>query len=640
MLYKIIYNYNKIIISLFILPLLGIILITLFIKIIKKKIVFFITLLLNIFLFLISLLLFLIIKYKKNINFKIYYFIKFLNLKINFGYSINNLSILMIILVTFISLIVTIYSYQYIKKDKNFNKYFIYLLFFIFSMLSLVISNNILEFFFFWELLGLSSYLLINFWNKKKCINAGNKSFLINRIIDTFFIISIFLIYFNLGNLNFDFINYNVNNLKNIYLYKTKFKLLDLICLLLFISILAKSAQFPFHYWLPNTMWGPTPISALIHSATMVTSGIFLIIKLSFLFENSKNILKLIFYISLFTIFFSSLISIFQNDIKKIIAYSTISQLGYMVLSLSISCYNISIFHLIIHSFFKSLLFLCSGSIIENSNDIRDIRKLGNFKNFFTFENFFFLLGILNLNSFPLFSGFYSKNLIIKSIEILNIKIYKIFIYISSFMTLLYSFRMYFLIFLYNIFKKKKKFKKINFIFFISLFLLSIPNLFIGNLLYNKIIFKNYFKKYIFIKNKNNIIKKILLKYKEINKIIKISFEEIYIIILGIFLIYYLYVKKYNLLILLKKKFYYILKILKNEFYFNKILNIINKKFKNISNILYIYIEKIIKINFINNIYYKIFKISFFLNFIQNYNLYNYIIIIILNLIFFFLLLL
>ncbi|WP_339044886.1 NADH-quinone oxidoreductase subunit L [Candidatus Zinderia endosymbiont of Aphrophora alni] len=539
-------------------------------------------------------------------NINIYTWIKFNNLKIKFGFLIDNLTSIMMLMITFISLIVYIYSIEYMKNDKGYKRFFCYLSLFIFSILILIMSNNLLQLFFGWELVGIVSYLLIGFWYKKKKANkASIKSFLINRIGDCGLLIAIGLIFSYTNSFKYNKIFKNLHFLKNIYLYKTNILITTIICICLFIGVISKSAQFPLHIWLPNSMEGPTPVSALIHAATMVTAGIFIISRLSPIFELSKNTLSIILIIGGITSMFMGILAIIQNDIKKIIAYSTISQLGYMTMALGASAYSIAIFHLITHAFFKALLFLCAGSIIINNNHIQDIRYINNnIKKNIPITWATFLISIFSLIGIPFFSGFYSKESIIKILSKTKITGSN-FAYFSSLfsilITTLYSFRMYFKIF-HKTSKKNinNKKKKSNYFIKIPLIILSIPSFFLGYFLIKPIIFKNFFKKCITTNiNFKNIkyLKKIfinpfLMSLKAWKTI------PFLLIIIGIFITYYVYIININFTTYLKNKFNFIYKILKKKYFidifFKKIsylLILICKKMK-------IFIEKKIFNNF------------------------------------------
>ena len=411
------------------------------------------------------------------------------DINFNINFKVNNFIILMILLVSIITFCVNLYSFEYMKLEKSYNRFIILIFLFEFFMNILISSNDLLSLFFGWEGVGIISYLLIGFWNdKKKAIKAANKTLIINKFSDGFFLFGIILIIVFIKNSNFDYIINHVSILKyiNISLLNSKFNLLNIICYFLLIGIFTKSAQIPFYIWLPDSMEGPTPISALIHSATMVLAGIFILIKLIILFKMYNNILNIILLFGSITAFLSSITAIIQNNIKKIIAYSTISQLGYITSSIGVCSINFSIFHLINHAFFKSLLFLIAGVIIyiTKEQNIFLIKK----KNFLI-NNFLYvllLISILSLTAFPFFSGFYSKELILLSIfhnksNYIAYISYKLLI-LSSLLTVIYSFRLFFTIFdNFSLYKKKKN-SKISLEIKISLFILFIMTIFSGYL--------------------------------------------------------------------------------------------------------------------------------------------------------------
>ena len=327
------------------------------------------------------------------------------------GLLVDSLTVIMSFIVTFISFFVHIYSIAYMEKDSSFNRFFIYTNFFTFSMLLIVFSNNFLQLFIGWELVGLSSYLLIGFWYKKaSAVNANLKAFIVNRVGDIGLLLGVILVFINCNSLNYEDFFSNLSSLKShsINLMGFEIHLLPFIALLLFIGAAAKSAQIPLHFWLPDSMEGPTPISALIHAATMVTAGIFMIARLSPLYDLSEYVLDLILFIGVATAFFMGLVALVQNDIKRIIAYSTISQLGYMTVALGASYYSFAIYHLLTHAFFKALLFLCAGSIILKCHHEQDINRMGGLRKAMplTFATFtiagFSLIGfLLCQDSFP-----------------------------------------------------------------------------------------------------------------------------------------------------------------------------------------------------------------------------------------------
>ena len=372
-------------------------------------------------------------------------------LKMEVGFLIDSLTAMMMCVVTFVSLMVHIYTMGYMEEDEGYNRFFSYISLFTFSMLMLVMSNNLLQLFFGWEAVGLVSYLLIGFWyNKPSATFANMKAFMVNRIGDFGFILGIGLIAAYTGTLNYTEIFAQAQQLGALGLPGTDWMLITVICICLFIGAMGKSAQFPLHVWLPDSMEGPTPISALIHAATMVTAGIFMVARMSPLFELSDTALNFILIIGAITALFMGFLGIIQNDIKRVIAYSTLSQLGYMTVALGASAYSVAVFHLMTHAFFKALLFLGAGSVIIGMHHNQDIRWMGGVRKYMPITWITSLLGSLALIGTPLFSGFYSKENIIDAVRASQLPAAE-FAYFAVlagvFVTAFYSFRMYFLVF-------------------------------------------------------------------------------------------------------------------------------------------------------------------------------------------------
>ncbi len=338
-------------------------------------------------------------------------------LDVNWSIKIDQLSAVMLVVVTLISSIVHIYSIGYMSHDPHQPRFMSYLSLFTFAMLVLVTSDNFLQLFFGWEGVGLCSYFLIGFWFKKPNANAAAiKAFIVNRVGDFGFALGIFLIFYIFGTVNYDEVFNQVPNYKNnnINFLGIELNAINLICFLLFIGAMGKSAQILLHTWLPDAMEGPTPVSALIHAATMVTAGVFLVVRCSPIYEYSPIILNFITVIGMSTALFAATVALVQNDIKKIIAYSTCSQLGYMFFATGVGAYNVAMFHLFTHAFFKALLFLGAGSIIHSFKDEQDINKMGGVYKHLPFTYSLMMIGTLALTGFPFLSGFYSKDLIIE----------------------------------------------------------------------------------------------------------------------------------------------------------------------------------------------------------------------------------
>ncbi len=372
---------------------------------------------------------------------------------INFevGFQIDSLTVMMMLVVTFVSLMVHIYTIGYMSEDPGYQRFFSYISLFTFSMLMLVMSNNFLQLFFGWEAVGLVSYLLIGFWYERPtAIYANMKAFLVNRVGDFGFLLGIGLIAAYTGSLNYQEVFAKAQELSVTEMAVTGWPLLTAICICLFIGAMGKSAQVPLHVWLPDSMEGPTPISALIHAATMVTAGIFMVARMSPLFELSDTALSFVLVIGATTALFMGFLGIVQNDIKRVVAYSTLSQLGYMTVALGVSAYSAAVFHLMTHAFFKALLFLGAGSVIIGMHHDQDMRNMGGLRKYMPITWITSLLGSLALIGFPLFSGFYSKDSIIEAVHASTIagSGYAMFcVLLGVFVTAFYSFRMYFLVF-------------------------------------------------------------------------------------------------------------------------------------------------------------------------------------------------
>ena len=383
-------------------------------------------------------------------NYKIFEWISSGNFIANWSINIDPLSSIMLVVVTFVSALVHIYSIGYMSHDPHKPRFMSYLSLFTFSMLVLVVSDNFLQLFFGWEGVGLCSYLLIGFWYKKESANnAAIKAFIVNRVGDFGLAIGIFLIFFYFGTINFK----EVFDLapqfleKKIVFFGFESSLITLICLFLFIGAMGKSAQFLLHTWLPDAMEGPTPVSALIHAATMVTAGVFLVVRCSPLFEYSQTALNLVTIVGMITAIFAASVALVQNDIKKIVAYSTCSQLGYMFFAAGVGAYHVAMFHLFTHAFFKALLFLGSGSVIHAFKDEQDIRNMGGVRKKLPYTYIFMLIGTLALTGFPFLSGFYSKDAIIEFSYLRNSTLgnYAATIGIfTAFLTSIYSWRLIF----------------------------------------------------------------------------------------------------------------------------------------------------------------------------------------------------
>ncbi|WP_277061449.1 NADH-quinone oxidoreductase subunit L, partial [Rivihabitans pingtungensis] len=427
--------------------------------------------------------------------------------------------------VTSVSLMVHIYTIGYMHEDPGYQRFFSYISLFTFSMLMLVMSNNFIQLFFGWEAVGLVSYLLIGFWFKKPtAIFANLKAFLVNRVGDFGFLLGIGMVlaYFG-GSLHYADVFAAAPGLatKTVQIFPgVEWSLMTVTCILLFIGAMGKSAQFPLHVWLPDSMEGPTPISALIHAATMVTAGIFMVSRMSPLFELSDTALSFILVIGSITALFMGFLGIIQNDIKRVVAYSTLSQLGYMTVALGVSAYPVAVFHLMTHAFFKALLFLGAGSVIMGMHHEQDMRRMGGLWKYMPVTWFTSLLGSLALIGTPFFAGFYSKDSIIEAVAASHIpgSSFAYFAVVAGvFITAFYSFRMYFLVF-----HGEERFRHVHhddhhghhddhghghahvphespWVVTLPLVLLAIPSVIIGFIAIEPMLFGDFFKNVIFI---------------------------------------------------------------------------------------------------------------------------------------------
>ncbi|UDG82378.1 NADH-quinone oxidoreductase subunit L [Candidatus Vallotia cooleyia] len=440
-------------------------------------------------------------------------------LRLEIGFLVDSLTAMMMCIITFVSLMVHIYAIGYMAKDSGYQRFFSYISLFTFSMLILVMSNNFLQLFFGWEAVGLVSYLLIGFWyTRPNAIYANMKAFLVNRIGDFGFLLGIGLVLAYTGSLNYGDVFKHRDALTSVgVLPGTHWQLITVTCICLFIGAMGKSAQFPLHVWLPDSMEGPTPISALIHAATMVTAGIFMVTRMSPLFELSDSALSFIMVIGAITALFMGFLGIVQNDIKRVIAYSTLSQLGYMTVALGASAYSAAVFHLMTHAFFKALLFLGAGSVIIGMHHNQDMRNMGGLGKYMPITWITFLIGSLSLIGTPFFAGFYSKDSIIEAVKLSNLpgsEFAYFAVTASVFVTAFYSFRMIFMVFhgfenfrnvhhdrnlpiystvhSYSVYKISKPHES-PWVVTLPLVLLAIPSVVIGAIMVSPMIFGDFF---------------------------------------------------------------------------------------------------------------------------------------------------
>ena len=424
------------------------------------------------------------------------------------GFLVDRLTVVMMTVVTFVSCMVHIYTIGYMKDDPGYHRFFSYISLFTFSMLTLVMSNNFLQLFFGWEAVGLVSYLLIGFWFKKpSAIHANLKAFLVNRVGDFGFLLGICGVFLIFGTLDYSSIFSNIAEVSKVRLPLIPSLDVDpitIICILMFVGAMGKSAQVPLHVWLPDSMEGPTPISALIHAATMVTAGIFMVARMSPLYELSSTALFFIVVIGTLTAFFMGILGLVQNDIKRVVAYSTLSQLGYMTVALGVSAYSAAIFHLVTHAFFKALLFLAAGSVIIGLHHQQDMNKMGGLKKYMPITYWTSLVGTLALIGFPGFSGFFSKEMIIEAVHFSNSGYSNLIYYFllgGVFITSLYSFRLFFLVF-----HGKSRINESDAahihespsVVTVPLILLAVPSIFLGGLIVNEFLFDNFFQSAIY----------------------------------------------------------------------------------------------------------------------------------------------
>jgi len=491
------------------------------------------------------------------------------------------LTSVMLVVVTSVSSLVHIYSIGYMSHDPHQTRFFAYLSFFTFAMLILVTSNNFLQLFFGWEGVGLASYLLIGFWYKKDSANsAAMKAFVVNRVGDFGFLIGLAILFYYAGSLNFDVI-FSLNeqlSLSTFSIFNKEFNVLNTACFFLFMGAMGKSAQLFLHTWLPDAMEGPTPVSALIHAATMVTAGIFLVARCSPLFEMSPSILSFITIIGASTAFFAATVALVQNDIKRIVAYSTCSQLGYMFVALGSGAYQIAIFHLFTHAFFKALLFLGSGSVIHAVSDEQDIRKMGGLYKLIPFTWVVMLIGTLGLTGAPLMSGYYSKDGIIEAAFVSQTEgnLYAFYLLVlSALLTSFYSWRLIFLTFNGKSNISTEIFSKIHEspkVMLFPLFILSIFTIFSGVYFVDYFMYHDYqylWQSSIYLSENNHVIESIHYVPKWV------KYSPLVMMVIGLItaIIFYLLYPKVPKF--LSSQFNPVYKFLLNKWYFDEIYEFI-----------------------------------------------------------------
>ncbi len=506
-------------------------------------------------------------------NYLIYQWFTSGNFIATWSINIDPLSSIMLVVVSLVSFLVHFYSIGYMRNDPNKPRFMSYLSLFTFSMLILVVSDNFLQLFFGWEGVGLCSYLLIGFWYKKNSANqAAVKAFLVNRIGDFGFAIGIFLIFLFFGTINYSEVFQLVPSFasKQIDFLGTEVNLITIICLFLFMGAMGKSAQFFLHTWLPDAMEGPTPVSALIHAATMVTAGVFLVVRCSPIFEYSQVALNFVALIGMITAFFAATVALVQNDIKRIIAYSTCSQLGYMFFAAGVGAYHVAIFHLFTHAFFKALLFLGSGSVIHSLNEEQDIRNMGGLWKKMPYTWISMLIGTLALTGFPFLSGYYSKDAIIEFAYLSGTNIGYMAAcvgIITAFITAIYSWRLIFKTFHGKFNNQKLSQSDIHdseTVILIPLACLVVGSIFVG-FLFKDLLIGHEFK--IFWKSSILFLRDIDHSHVPI----WLLFLTPLIVVLSIPTAFYLYVKNNRILNNLKSKNEKVYEFLLNKWFFDEL---------------------------------------------------------------------
>lgn len=502
-------------------------------------------------------------------------------LRFEVGFLIDHLTVMMMAVVTGVSLMVHVYTIGYMHDDPGYQRFFSYISLFTFSMLMLVMSNNFMQLFFGWEAVGLVSYLLIGFWYKKEtAIYANLKAFLVNRVGDFGFILGIAAVVMYAGSLDYVEVFSKAPQVANQTMSifgGAEWNVMTVICILLFVGAMGKSAQVPLHVWLPDSMEGPTPISALIHAATMVTAGIFMVARMSPLYEFSVTALSVVLVIGAITAFFMGLIGIVQNDIKRVVAYSTLSQLGYMTVALGVSAYSAAVFHLMTHAFFKALLFLAAGSVIIAMHHEQDIRKMGGLKKYMPITYWTSLIGSLALIGFPGFSGFFSKDAIIEAVHHSNIPGAEFaywMVLLGVFVTAFYSFRMFFLVFHGQErmdHHTKEHLHETPWVVTVPLIALAIPSVIIGWMTVGDMVFGEYFSSAIYVKDIHNVLGQI--HFTTEFGFIEHAFHgpAVYLAFAGLAAAWYIYMKNPQLADTFKNKFSFLYNLLDRKYWIDEI---------------------------------------------------------------------
>jgi len=503
------------------------------------------------------------------------------------GFLIDGLTALMIAVVSGVSLAVHVYTIGYMHDDDGYQRFFSYISLFTFSMLMLVMSNNFLQLFFGWEAVGLVSYLLIGFWFKREtAIYANLKAFLVNRVGDFGFLLGIAVILMFTGSLDY----YEVFDRAGTLVGATmevipghEWSAISMACILLFIGAMGKSAQVPLHVWLPDSMEGPTPISALIHAATMVTAGIFMVARMSPLFELSQTALSVVIVIGATTAFFMGLVGIVQNDIKRVIAYSTLSQLGYMCVALGASAYSAAIFHLMTHAFFKALLFLAAGSVIIAMHHEQDIRKMGGLKKYMPITYWVSLVGSLALIGFPGFSGYFSKDAILiatHNADLWGAHYAYLCVLLGVFVTAFYSFRMFFLVFHGEERMDEHTREHLHetpWVVTGPLIALAIPSVIIGWLTIDPVLFGGLFDEAIRVSGDHGAMQAVEEEFHGAFSFVQHGFlgSAVWLALAGVVSAWWIYLKRPGLAAQIRSKLEWPYRILDNKYYFDRFNEIV-----------------------------------------------------------------
>jgi len=497
------------------------------------------------------------------------------------GFLIDHLTALMMAVVTFVSLAVHVYTIGYMRDDPGYQRFFSYISLFTFSMLMLVMSNNFLQLFFGWEAVGVVSYLLIGFWyTRPTAIFASLKAFIVNRVGDFGFLLGIAALATYTGTLDYSQTFANAERLAStsIEIFAgLHWSLLTFACICLFVGAMGKSAQMPLHVWLPDSMEGPTPISALIHAATMVTAGIFMVARMSPLFEHSEVALSVVLTIGALTAFLTGLLGIVQQDIKRVIAYSTLSQLGYMTVALGASAYGAGIFHLMTHAFFKALLFLAAGSVIIALHHEQDIRKMGGLRKHLPVTYWTFLIGTLALIGFPGFSGFFSKDALIDAVahsETPGAPLAYWAVLLGVFVTALYSFRLLFVVFHgeERIDRHAKEhLHESPAVVWLPLLALAFPSVIAGWLTVGRVLFGDYFNGSIVVLPEHDPLRELRAQFHGPQEFVMEAFKApaLYLAAAGALVAWFLYLKRPDLPARWQQQFSGVYRVLINKYYFD-----------------------------------------------------------------------